>query len=127
MDDIHETNSDASASGEDEFADSIASDVMKVLADRGFFRKLDDMLCPAFEPDRTEDCRGKYEISDALLRSLGFDQEELKDIFQVLRSRGGFCDCEILYDVSEENRLKAKYWRARAAGMDTRIHRNSPK
>jgi hypothetical protein len=112
MDDIHETNSDASANGEDEFIASIASDVMKVSADRGFFEKLDDMLSPALESDRTESCRGKYEISDALLRSLGFDQEELTDIFQVLRSRGGFCDCEILYNVSEENRLKAKYWRA---------------
>ena len=32
--------------------------------------------------------------------------------------KGGFCDCEILYNVVEESRLKAEYWQARAAGVE---------
>lgn len=29
---------------------------------------------------------------------------------------GGFCDCEILYNVAEESHFKSKYWKARARG-----------
>ena len=28
--------------------------------------------------------------------------------------QGGFCDCEVLYNVLDESRLKAEYWTARA-------------
>jgi Protein of unknown function (DUF2695) len=119
MNDDRDTKGDANDGGGDELIDSIAGDVMRVLADRGFFEKLDDRLCPVAELGTAESCEGKYEISDALLRSLGFDEQELEEIFQVLESRGGFCDCEILYSVSEANRLKAKYWRARATELDS--------
>jgi Protein of unknown function (DUF2695) len=84
-----------------ELVDSIAPYVMKKLTSVGFFEKLDDRLCPSENDARSEHCQGSYETSEPLLRSLGFDDEELTDIFQVLQSKGGFCDCEILYNVVE--------------------------
>jgi Protein of unknown function (DUF2695) len=105
-----------------ELVDSIAPYVMKKLTSVGFFEKLDDKLCPSENADSSERCKGKYEISEPLLRSLGFDDEERNEIFQVLQSKGGFCDCEILYNVVETNRLKAKYWKAQAAGLEPTRH-----
>lgn len=32
--------------------------------------------------------------------------------------QGGFCDCEILYNVVENGRLKAEYWTARSEGRN---------
>src|ERR1700682_608999 len=93
----------------------ITRDVMKSLAGWKFFEKLDERLCPADQSTSRENCRGDYAISEAILRSLGRDDAELADIFHVLRAQGGFCDCEVLYNVSETNRLKAEYWRARSA------------
>ena len=108
---------------DDELTAEIAVDVMRVVSRRGFFEKLDDKLCHVGDVN-AETCAGGYAISE-LLHTLGFDEEELKDIFQVFRSRGGFCDCEILYNVSETNRLKTRHWRGRAVELDARI-RHSP-
>jgi Protein of unknown function (DUF2695) len=46
-------------------------------------------------------------LSESVLRTAGFDSEEMADIFDVLRSKGGCCDCEILYNVAESSRLKS--------------------
>ena len=96
----------------------ITPDVMKCLAEWKFFEMLDDRLCPADQSQSHEDCRGNYEISDAILRSSGRNDADFADIFGVLRAQGGFCDCEILYNVAGDNRLKAKYWSAQAAGQE---------
>ena len=106
-----------------ELVDSIAPYVMKKLASVRFFEKLDEKLCPSENETASPDhCRGAYEISEPLLRSLGFDEEESNEIFQVVQSKGGFCDCEILYNVVETSRLKATYWKARAAGLQPKRH-----
>ncbi len=81
-------------------------------AARGFFEELDNRLCPADQPAARPRCTGGFEISEAILRSLGFVEEDLDDIFEVMRSLGGFCDCEILYNAVGTSRLKAEYWRA---------------
>jgi hypothetical protein len=57
-------------------------------------------------------------ISESILAERGFPAEDLDDIFDVLRSKGGFCDCEILYNAVEESRLKAEYWKARAKELE---------
>jgi hypothetical protein len=50
------------------------------------------------------------------------DDEETADVLAVMRLNGGCCDCEILYNVAEESRLKAKYWKARQTKLsDTDI------
>jgi hypothetical protein len=95
---------------------SITPEVMQCLTTNRFFEALDDVLSPAEESRAPLPCRGDYENTRFILRRLGFDDAELDDIFGVLRNQGGFCDCEILYNVVESSRLKAKYWRAKADG-----------
>jgi|SRR5579863_265381 len=97
------------------FIADITPDVMKCLAEWKFFEELDDRLCPADQSKSRADCRGNYDISEAILRSSGRDDTDFADIFGVLRAQGGFCDCEILYNVAGDNRFKTKYWRTRAA------------
>jgi hypothetical protein len=55
------------------------------------------------------------------------ERGDLSDIFEVLTSRGGFCDCEILYNAAGDNKLKSEYWRSRAAGQEPRTPHNSSK
>ena len=54
--------------------------------------------------------------------------DDVDDILAVLTSRGACCDCEVLYNVAEESRLKAQYWSSRnlERGTDGRLpQRNS--
>ena len=98
----------------DQFVDAIAADVLAVLTQKGFFESLDDVFSPRDGSSTSTVCQGDYAISERILGNLKFDEQDLSDIFQVLRSRGGFCDCEILYNAAETSRLKSTYWRARA-------------
>jgi len=97
---------------------SITPDVMKCLANLGFFEKLDDQLCPINSPNKREYCGGNQEVSKSILRSQGFEEAEIADACAVLGAQGGFCDCEVLYNVVETSRLKAEYWRAKAEGRN---------
>ena len=99
---------------EQDYVRSITRDVMAVLAAKGFFDALDEVLCPVDESKPPASCRTNYENSERILIGLGFESGDFEDIFDVLRSRGGFCDCEILYNAVETSRLKSKYWRAQA-------------
>jgi hypothetical protein len=97
----------------------ITAHVMKYLAKWKFFEELDDRLCPADSSKSRERCGGNYAVAEAILSSLGRDAAEFADIFGVLRAQGGFCDCEILYNVSQQNRLKSEYWQAQAASRES--------
>jgi hypothetical protein len=61
-----------------------------------------------------EKCDGSFHLSDRLLREDDLSEDDLADIFAVLKAQGGNCDCEILYNVSDSNRLKSSYWRNKA-------------
>jgi hypothetical protein len=98
---------------------SIAPEVMKCLEGAGFFEKLDDLLSPLNHSIPPQECDGSYKISQTILLSSGFKHADLEDIFAVLHSKGGCCDCEVLYNVSESNRLKSNYWRRRGEGLST--------
>jgi hypothetical protein len=102
---------------------AITPDVMACLAKSRFFEELDNRLCPTDKSISPKRCRGTFEVSELILRSQGFDEAERTDIFTVLRSRGGFCDCEILYNVLKTNRLKAEYWRARGREIEESTHK----
>jgi Protein of unknown function (DUF2695) len=97
---------------------SITPDVMTCLERSGFFHKLDDLLSPEHHSQSRADCSGDYRLSKSVLQAVGFDSSELTDIFGVLGSQGGGCDCEILYNVAESSRLKSEYWRNRAKGLE---------
>ena len=56
-------------------------------------------------------CYGDFRHSKKILTDLGFPEEEQFDIFHVLMSEGGFCDCEILYNIFRESEYSKKYWR----------------
>ena len=102
--------------GDDSYSDLISSitpDVMKSLTRSHFFERLDNLLCPK-EGSSPRECNGDYEVSEPILRDAGYKPEAVREIFDVLRSQGGCCDCEILYNVAESSRLKANYWRSRA-------------
>jgi hypothetical protein len=98
-----------------QFISSIAPDVMRCLERADFFTKLDDLLSPMSDSNLCKTCDGTYRISESILLESGFDRADLADIFDVLRSKGGCCDCEVLYNVAESSRLKSKYWREQSA------------
>jgi hypothetical protein len=104
------------ANQDEDFIASITPDVMRSLTTKGFFAALDDVLSPVDEAAAPVACRGDYENAKRILLGLGFDAVALDEILEVLMNRGGFCDCEILYNTAEASRLKAKYWRAQVNG-----------
>ena len=100
----------------DTFIDDIAPDVIGVLEKLQFFEKLDDHFCPLEDPEKRVDCHaGSFELSTRVLRDLGMDAEDIDDALVVLHSKGACCDCEILYNVAKESRLRARYWKSRHA------------
>ena len=101
-----------------ELIEDIAPDVMRVLLGSGVFQALDDALCPADPAAPRRPCHGDYRHARAMILARGFREDELFDVFHVLMARGGYCDCEILYNAAEESRLKAEYWRARAEEIE---------
>ncbi|MBB3205676.1 hypothetical protein FHS27_001480 [Rhodopirellula rubra] len=112
-----ESPDDLSYPDEELIAD-ITPDVMRILTAIGFFRKLDDIMCPNDTTVRRAQCWGDYRNAKPLLLSNGITENELFDVFHVLMLQGGFCDCEILYNVLDENRLKAEYWQAKSSGIE---------
>jgi Protein of unknown function (DUF2695) len=105
------------SASDDDLISSIAPDVIKCLGRCGFFEKLDGLLSPEDDSIPAQGCDGTYKLTESILITAGFEQAELADIFGVLRSKGGCCDCEVLYNVAETSRLKANYWGSRAAGQ----------
>ena len=106
-----------------EYADSeliadISPDVMRCLSGAGIFEALDDLLCPVDTSAPRRRCYGDYRHARTALLARGFRDDELFDVFHVLMARGGYCDCEILYNAVEVSRLKAEYWRARAEEIE---------
>ena len=106
-------------SADPDLTSSIASDVMACIRRSQFFERLDDLLCPEASANNRGLCAGDYRLATSVLRNKGFDSTDLEDIFNVLKSQGGCCDCEILYNVAESSRLKAQYWKSRAHGAKT--------
>jgi len=110
---------------DDELISSIAPDVMACLGRCGYFEKLDELFSPEDNSTPTEKCDGSFRLSETILLASGFERADLDDIFVVLQSKGGCCDCEVLYNVAETSRLKARYWRSRAAGQIARTPHTS--
>ena len=111
---------------DDDLVSSIAPDVMNCLVRSEYFEKLDDLLSPEGDSSPPQSCDGTYKLSESVLLACGFVRNDLDDVFAVLQSKGGCCDCEVLYNVAETSRLKAKYWRSRAAGEPTHSPHSRP-
>ncbi|MBB5065045.1 DUF2695 domain-containing protein [Granulicella mallensis] len=104
---------------EDDF-DSIIRDitpyVMKSLEGKGFFVSLEELIFNK-GADNPIGCKHDFTHATALLIKAGYTAEDREDIFAVMRSRGGFCDCEILYNALEESLPRERYWKTRAAEL----------
>ena len=96
----------------------ITPDVMRALTRAGVFGALDDLLCPVDASHPRQQCHGDFRHARAIISARGFTEDEHFDVFHVLMARGGYCDCEILYNALDESRLKAEYWRARAEQIE---------
>jgi len=96
----------------------ISPDVMKALLSSRVIEALDDLMCPANPSVPRSGCFGDYRHSRQMLLSRGFNEDELFDVFHVLMARGGFCDCEILFNAVDSSRLKEEYWRARGENRE---------
>jgi hypothetical protein len=105
---------------DDELISSIAPDVMTCLSRCSYFEKLDDLLSPEDNATSAEKCDGSFRLSETILLAAGFGRAEFEDIFAVLHSKGGCCDCEVLYNVAEKSRLKSNYWHSRAGEQHAR-------
>jgi Protein of unknown function (DUF2695) len=55
-------------------------------------------------------CFGDFRYSKKILNESGISEEDQFDIFHVLMNEGGYCDCEILYNVFRESEYSKKYW-----------------
>lgn len=98
---------------DDESIEAIKPYVLEALRNKNFFERLDDQLCPVDVSVPAKACAHTYDISTTTLTECGFDAAEIEDIKQVMLKHGGCCDCEILYNVAEESRLKSRYWKKR--------------
>jgi len=98
------------------YIETIAPDVIAVLTHEKFFASLEDRIFPSatIHPSK---CDHTFRQTLELLASFGHDEEAQNDVLQVMRSRGGFCDCEILLNVAPESAVRTAYWKARAAEM----------
>jgi Protein of unknown function (DUF2695) len=106
---------------DEELIDAITHDVMKCLRSSCYFELLDDAMCPQKPEQERCRCRGDFRCSRPILLSRGFKEHELFDVFHVLMRQGGFCDCEVLYNVLPESRLKAEYWTERSQGPSRQL------
>ena len=111
----------------DEYVRDIAEDVLGVLRAERFFERLDDLFCPEESDQVRARCGYSFANSTGILREVGMDADDIDDVLAVLRLKGGGCDCEVLYNVAQKSRLKAKHWKARHAkitGADSTITRS---
>jgi hypothetical protein len=103
---------------EEDLIESITPNVIRCLVGSRFFELLDDAMCPQEAGRERAQCWGDFRHSRPILLNQGIEEDRIIDVFHVLMSQGGFCDCEILYNVAEKSRLQAEYWNAKAEGRE---------
>ena len=97
-----------------DYIQSITPDVLAALTRQHIFTLLDDRMSPNASTVAPQSCKNDFSILTGILIENSFNAEDQQDILSVLRKGGAHCDCEVLYNVAPENRLKANYWKSRA-------------
>ena len=92
----------------------IAPYVLEVLKANRFFILLDDDFWPPHLSSPLP-CDHTFRRTERIIQKLDMTSEDVEEVILVMLSQGACCDCEILYNVAEESRLNARYWKARAA------------
>jgi Protein of unknown function (DUF2695) len=95
------------------FIEDITPDVFASLQRENFFTSLEARIFPEGSTDRNE-CDGSFSAATALLTDLGHDEDAREDVFDVMRSKGGFCDCEIILNAAPESAARATYWKKKS-------------
>ncbi len=95
---------------DEETIKSIKDIILEILkAKTDFVKKLDSQ----FIKNDPVECFGDFRHSKSILTNLGFNETEQFDIFHVLMHEGGYCDCELLYNVFRESEYSKNYWKNR--------------
>ncbi len=106
-----ETPADAAWPNE-ERTSRITPEILRRLEDAGFFAALDNRMAPEAGAGEKVGCKGEFQLSKLLLREAGIDENQFLDVFDVLMSKGAYCDCEVLTNVAEQSRYKERIWTA---------------
>ncbi len=94
---------------DEETIESIKSDVLGIIEKKtDFIEQLDFQFS-----GQNYKCYGDFSHSKKILTNLTFTDEEQFDIFHVFMSEGGYCDCEILYNIFKNTNYSKKYWEKR--------------
>jgi Protein of unknown function (DUF2695) len=93
----------------EQFIADISADVMAVLQKEGFLERLHNEVLPSDSSPST--CKNDFTSAIRLLRSFGHDEADIEDVLGVMRSKGGFCDCEIVFNVADPSPVREKYWK----------------
>ncbi len=101
-----ESPSDLVYSDEAAVAD-ITEPIMTILNKTSFFASLDGAFTRAENPAV---CCGDFRVAKSILPTKGFFEAEYFDVFSVLMAQGGYCDCEILYNVAHGSESARRYW-----------------
>jgi hypothetical protein len=96
---------------EQEFGDEIASEVLEILHPMLFFEKLESRVFPNGDSG-TRNCDHSYQHTESILQAGKVGRKMQECILVACKSQGGFCDCEILYNVDDRTDCpRARYWR----------------
>ena len=101
-----ESPTDLVYSDEEVVAD-ITEPIMAILNKTNFFTTLDEAFT---RPEQPAVCWGDFRVSKSILPTKGIFESEYFDVFSVLMAQGGYCDCEILYNVAEGSEFARRYW-----------------
>ncbi len=106
------TGRKAGGQSDEQYIAEISSAVLNVLRKRKFFQALDDILAPV--SSKAESCHGDFRHSKKVLKRIGLTtSDDWSDVSGVLQAHGGFCDCEVLYNVADQSRLASNYWKSK--------------
>jgi hypothetical protein len=108
------------ADEEQGYLKAITPGVMAHLERSNFFNELDQLFSPDDRSVTAKKCDGSFSASGEILKRFDLSDELTADVFEVLRSKGGFCDCEVLYNVAPDSRLRSAHWKRQAAPLTPR-------
>lgn len=100
----------------DQFVEDITPDVLGVLERQNFFSLLEAEIYPSAKLDESR-CLHDFSASLRILAGLRHDSAAQEDVLSVLRSNGGFCDCEAILNVAPESKVRKAYWMAEHAKL----------
>lgn len=86
---------------------AITEPIITILNKTNFFTTLDEAFT---RPEKPAVCWGDFRVAKSILPTKGFFESEYFDVFSVLMAQGGYCDCEILYNVAHGSEFARRYW-----------------